>query len=244
MAPYDYIPASQGDKVTISVYAKIINGTLGSLVPKMQFREYANGIGGAWRNTAMTLTSNRTRHVYTDTILGASTNEARAISIINLLIPAEISYDFTVRIWAPQFEVGEVSSPILTTDIAVTRAAEKVQFANTNWFDGTKGTWFFRASSEDQTNWRYLLDMRPQTGLGSMSLQRSSDAARFFIWDDGGTQENANYTGPWPQSELTIQALSYKTNDIATVVSGGSVVADDSATLPTGTFDIHIGGGI
>jgi hypothetical protein len=86
--------------------------------------------GGATNSSAINLTSTLTRYSATRTISDGS-NDTVWTRLV-LTVTNGVPVDFTLRIGWPQLERGSsVTSPIRTTDIAVTRAANAIKLQRT-----------------------------------------------------------------------------------------------------------------
>jgi len=141
------IPVS-GNSISHSAYLQLLSGEVTQLL-SLQYREFTDGAPGSFQPGPVSLTTSRLRTVVTDDI-NPLTTHATGSSLV-LTVPNTQSYDFTVRIWAPQLEVGgAASSPILTTGVAAIRASDDIKFANLDWMTST-GTLLIEAKTS--TDW-------------------------------------------------------------------------------------------
>lgn len=110
------ITAANGETWTHSSFARIIAGSLTGVTTTLQMDENTS-VGGfvANGNTTIVLTSSFTRYSFTRTLAGGAT-VARVQPFMRFTTSAGATVDLTVRIYAPQMELGAfASAPILTT---------------------------------------------------------------------------------------------------------------------------------
>lgn len=123
------IAALQNDVWTSSVYLALTSGSLTNISAVKNFIQPLTNVGGSLTtaSTSVTVTNASLasqRCVVTETLPDASTAFVRNfVQITSAAAPVAI--DITLRIGAPQLEKAAfATSPILTTTVAVTRAAE------------------------------------------------------------------------------------------------------------------------
>jgi len=138
------IAATTGQTWSFSTYVKLISGTFNSL--QLQLTERSSG-GGFVTVNAQTIspTSSLNRFAFTQTLNGGATTIAVQPNYrIGLTIGA--TYDFTIRIAAPQMELGAYATTFIpTTTAAVTRIIDN--FTRNNVYTNglvspAGGTWF------------------------------------------------------------------------------------------------------
>jgi hypothetical protein len=122
--------AAAGEKWVSSVFVRISAGTLNGITAAEHFVLGFNNLGGLSEARSKYFTPsqgplNENRNVFEHTIAAAST-----VSIVNRIDlnfgAVGAAVDVTLRIGLPQFERDRLSSPIKTSNGAVTRAADVV----------------------------------------------------------------------------------------------------------------------
>jgi hypothetical protein len=140
------IPASNGQSWTLSNYIKLVSAPSGA--SSYNLLMYERAISGAYigeGSTAISPTSTLSRFTLTRTLVSGVT-----VAFVQPMIRANLSigtaYDFTIRIAAPQMELGAyATSYIPTTSATVTRNADVISRSNifTNGLlTSSGGTWF------------------------------------------------------------------------------------------------------
>jgi hypothetical protein len=139
------IVASNGQTWTSSFWIKEIAAPTpaNSLANTMQERD-SLGVNLATTTQTITISSTLTRNIFTRTNTNAST--ARINNAINAFVTIGNAYDFTIRIAAPQLELGAYATTwIDTTNAAATRLADSFTRNNiyTNGLiSASGGTWY------------------------------------------------------------------------------------------------------
>jgi hypothetical protein len=134
------IPASSGQVWTGSVYVKLIAGSLSGLQVSLNTTEQPGGnqIGAFFTPTGAALATQR--YAVTGTVTATGTSMVHFIRIITPTPPATV--DVTLRIGAPQFELGAFATSFIpTTTVAVTRAVDAATFPVGAWYNTTSGSW-------------------------------------------------------------------------------------------------------
>jgi len=174
------IPVS-GNSISHSAYLQLLSGEVTQSLA-LQYREFTDGAPGSFQAGPVSLTTSRLRTVVTDDI-NPLTTHATGSSLV-LTVPNTQSYDFTVRIWAPQLEVGgAASSPILTTGVAAIRASDDIKFANLDWMTST-GTLLIEAKTS--TDWT--------TKPGNNYLLGGGSSER-FVYGNAGNENLFGFDG-------------------------------------------------
>ena len=135
------IAALTGQAWCYSLYCKLVAGSFsGITITQFDLREVTSG-GATVRDnlsSAQTITAaalNSQRLTYTVTLSGGATT-AFVQTRLNCNVPISTAIDITLRIGAPQMEQGAGStSAILTSSVAVTRAAEVCTAPTGAWFN-------------------------------------------------------------------------------------------------------------
>jgi hypothetical protein len=152
-----------------------------------------------------------------------------------------VAIDITLRIGWPQLELGAfVTSPIRTTTVAATRAADVVTIPSPTWINQTTGTMFADGSAASTA---------VATG-GCFQIDTGASTDRHLIAIDGPGDNAAGTTSTGGVSQSSMTALStantkvamaYAANDEAFCANGGTVVTDATVTLPAGLTAARLG---
>lgn len=140
-------------------------------------------------------------------------------------------------IWGVQVEIGSFpTSYIPTTTAAATRAADVATITGTNfssWYNQTEGTLFTEASVG------YAIPSSGFPVVASLNDGTSNNRIEngFLTTTLGGFEAVAGgafQAGMYPGSSASLRKLAgtYKINDFAVCVNGGSVSTDTSGTIP------------
>ncbi len=221
------IAAAQGQTWVASMYCKLVGGSLANVSAfNLTIGEFTSaaayltdaGSGfipanGLQRATAVRALSN------------ASTAYAKPWIAINYA--SGVAIDFTLRIYAPQFEQSAFpSSPILTTTAQVTRAADNAIITDLSkiGFNASEGTLYAEATLSASGSNRVLT-----FSDGTTTNQIWISASGCQIYAGGATQAN------WPQA-LAVGthkvALAYKAGDAALSIDGAAAVGQAPAAIP------------
>jgi hypothetical protein len=111
-------------------YVKLVSGSLPALFyPTIYARNAATSIIQTWISSAITLNSNLTRYSHITTSTPANTAFVQAANQVALTIGT--TYDFTIRIAAPQMELGAYATTFIkTSTAAVTRLVDTPVLSN------------------------------------------------------------------------------------------------------------------
>jgi hypothetical protein len=142
-----------------------------------------------------------------------------------------------IYIWRAQLETGSIAtSPIKTEASTVTRAADVATMTGTNfsdWYNASEGAFYVQcvpaalsvgagiSANDNTTNERIRVAAASTTDQATVTDGGADQAVL-----DGGT--------PVAGSALKL-AMSYKANDFALSLNGGTVATDTGGTIPTVT---------
>jgi hypothetical protein len=205
------IAATNGQTWTASVWARITGVSLTGTFAVTQ----RNAVGGVLTtlSTPLAYTSTLSRFTFTSTNNNALT--AFAIPEITVALTGGTTYDFTIRIAAPQMELGAYATTFIpTTTAAVTRVLDGFTRGNifTNGLiSSAGGTWFI-----DLANLELGVGYtQAQTlGLGNdvvgatannIWLQASSPSNRIGVWKQINGSITSLYLGTSTRSKLAIK---------------------------------------
>lgn len=143
IAPDTSTAASAGQIWTSSLYVKSVSGT----VPTLRLQIEERTAGGSLLSNSFTSVPPGTgalsarRHVHIRTLTDATT--ARVSTSLRFFYSANATYDFTIRVAAPQLEAGAfVTHPIPTSGSATSRGTDLLLIPVGSWYNATAGTFF------------------------------------------------------------------------------------------------------
>lgn len=243
------IVAASGETWTSSVYVAIVGGDFTNTDFALGITERTDVGGfltsGAGSDVSGSITSSLQRFKFTRTLSNGST--ARVHPTYRMEMTNTNAVDFTVRLAAPQMELGGFNTSFTpTTTVAVARAADIASIADIDtapWFNATEGTIIVETTSPPNPETSEFDTVVEFSGNGlndRIQISRSSSRARGFITAGGSTVASLD-GGAWADSTTVRIALAYKVNDYAMCLNGGTVVTDTSGALPTGLDVCMIG---
>lgn len=186
-------------------------------------------VGGGWFRISATSTATATTNgniaVYSVQTLGSLNNDGDGTS--------------GIYTWGAQLEAGTFpTSYIKTATSQVTRAADNAVMTGTNfsdWYRSDEGAFLSKYSrlSNKGNDSQIPMIVSDSTSQNIMAISDSAGGVsdRLLVVAGGVGQVNAgdvNYIA----GQVLTRSFGYKTNDVATVVNGGSLVLDDAATIP------------
>lgn len=155
-----------------------------------------------------------------------------------------------VLIWGAQFEAGSfATSYIPTTSASVTRTADIAVMTGTNfssWYNQSEGTFVVAASAYNSVNGvssqpsAYGVSDGTSNNFIEVSRLATSAAVRSRVTTGGASQFNS-INSSWPVDVIAKVGTTYKVNDFAAVLSGGTVFTDATGTIPA-VDRLQIGG--
>jgi hypothetical protein len=196
------IPALNAQVWTNSIYSKIVSQPNPAVSYELLIIERSSaGIIVSYGSQFFTPTTSLQRFALTWTLNGGGT-VANAQPSISINLTNGATYDFTIRIAAPQLELGAFATTwINTTNAAATRLADS--FTRNNIFtngliSASGGTWFIElrnnvSYTRDNSNANINLDdaggfnngflLRNSSGTGRLSIQKtiSGSATQLFL---------------------------------------------------------------
>ncbi len=136
------------------------------------------------------------------------------------------------------------TSPIATTSMALTRAADVLSVAVSAFaFNAAEGTLYAecRPAAAAGTS-RGIVALSDGTNSNAIALALNAGNGYAGSVNTGGVnQANLSNTAAVLGSTAKV-ALTYKTNDVTHRVNGGALASDVSATMPAGITTLEIGG--
>ncbi len=252
MSPGD-APAVQNNSTASSAFVALVGGSLSGITSvNLRNAEWDSGLNflGEFSGSDFkgSLTSNPQRFSLVRTVSGATATSIT--SYLGILIPALTAVDITLRIAAPQAELGLFASSIIfTTSGSVIRAADSCFIANINtkpWFNQLEGVFSTDSKRGNDVYGPYSHLFNANDGtldnaifINSQGVSTSSDLF------------GEMYTATVQQIDFEIfnaaqnirlkSAYGYKVNNCAMAVNGISPFTTSSATIPTGMTTLNIG---
>ena len=231
-----------------SSYFKLVAGVL----PYITLRNiYRNSGGGAISTPQQQfdLTATLTRRTFTDAAAPALTAFVQQEVLATLVIGQ--TFDFTIRIAAPQMELGAYATTwIPTTTAAVTRLADVASKTGVSSLIGqTEGTLFVDIEAKNFTSLARIFAVSNGNTVNRVILLFPTSTQIRATVTAGAVQQfqtNANTSGAGRYK----MALAYKNNDFAFYVNGTLIGSQLSGTVPAcsnvylGTFESGIGDNI
>jgi hypothetical protein len=231
------IVASNGQTWSNSFYAKLISGSADSFV--LVIRELSS-IGGNLGTGTQTFspTSNLQRFTFTRTNANALTAFIRPGLFVNLTIGA--TYDFTIRIAAPQMELGAYATTFIpTTTAAVTRLADDaIKEGISSLIGQTEGTIFADIRYEvAQTSGIAISD---GTSAGTnwifFRFPNTTTDSRVYISASGVVLSQV-INSVFTANQSYKIALGYKSGNWALYVNGNSIASGTDTFTFSANFD-------
>jgi len=224
---------------TNSTYVKLVaNPSPANSVGLGIYERNSVGTALAFGQETITPTTSLARFTFTRTLVGGAT-VAFVQPLINFNLTSGQAYDFTIRIAAPQMELGSYATTFIpTTTAAVTRLADACSLTGASSIIGqTEGTLFaeINVSKLLGSVSRYIFHISDGTTNNRIYFAFSgsgTDVLRGRIFSGGVLQCSIN-TATITATGTYKLALAYKLNDIAFYVNGVQVGTDTSATIPT-----------
>jgi hypothetical protein len=231
------VAASVGQVWSSSIYSKVISAPNAPLSYNIRLREGASG-GSFVADGLQTFvpTSSLQRFVYTRTNTGATTAFLQPSIVIN--INSGASYDFTIRIAAPQMELGAYATTFIrTTTAAVTRVADAASKTGVASLIGqTEGTLFLEFAVPLNESVTRSIVLSSSTVANRVAI--STFAGSVFARVDVGGVNQVNSNATVTVTNMNKVAFRYKENDFAVYVNGVKVITDTSGiTFSAGTLD-------
>ena len=229
------ITAATGQVWTGSFYIK----TISLPNPPTSFRsliaEYTSA-GVYIRDVGLTITptSNLNRFSQTETLIGGATT-ARVVNGVLGALTNGAAYDFTIRIAAPQMELGAYATTwVPTTTAAVTRIADFASKTGVSSLIGqTEGVLFVDFVAETPSENRRI-SLSDGTASNRLVLTYLDSGKIQFTYLVGGSAQANFITVPsYVKGQLLKIAFAYKQNDFVGYINGAQLFTDNSGNVTT-----------
>ncbi len=211
----DATTVSNGTKTILSAWLGISSFTSTGGTCTLSFSNRSHTSGNAYITEATTAFTSTAPYTYrTSPIMTHGATAGKAYFSIYMATPNGVACDATIRLGAPQFEIGSFpTSYIPTTTAAVTRQPDDFRFTTASgWFNGTTGTWYAYFDGGKEST---------QTANGRVISYDGSTAA--LSTDCGSTST----LGTWNETTNLCQATGA---DFYTT-AGGAAVSYNQTTL-------------
>jgi hypothetical protein len=212
-------------------YVKLVSGTMpNAFTLNVYARNAAAGVLQSWISPAsITSSLNRFQNITTAT----PANTAFIQNALFLTITNGATYDFTIRIAAPQMELGAYASTFIpTTTAAVTRLADAASKTGVSSLIGqTEGTLFVDMNLLVRSGNAYFA-LAPNLGLTSNYIGISFSATNIQAEMVSSSVAQAAIQFVNSATGNFKIAFAYKQNDLAFYVNGVLVGTDTNATVP------------
>jgi hypothetical protein len=145
-------------------------------------------------------------------------------------------------VWGAQLEAGAFpTSYIKTTTASVTRNADIASMTSTNfsdWYNATEGTMFTQSTiyrDLPASTFPRIIEISNGTVAERIIMNYAADLPgfRYIVTDNSSNVVVSDFSVGQSNGISRKFATTYKVNDFAGSVDGGSVVTDTSGTLPT-----------
>jgi hypothetical protein len=235
------IVAALGQTWSFSTYISLQSGT----IPTTNLRQIERTAAGVFLtdgNQAISLTSTLQRFTYTRATTNALVERISPLISINTI--AATAYDFTIRIAAPQMELGAYATTFIpTTTAAVTRVADAASKTGVSSLIGqNSGTLFVEWDNSDRGLINLLETYNNASGLTGTStilIQKSlANQLNIRVFDSLGNYSD-NFTATMPNGTNKL-ALAYQPGS-AVYYLNGTFVGGNTRTYVFGSTRDAVG---
>jgi hypothetical protein len=239
------IVAADGQTWSGSVYVKLVAGSMAN-IGSVRVQVRANDVSGSTlQSGATTFTPSASLARYSHTLVFNNASIARTRSGL-AFFDAAGAIDITLRIAAPQLELGAFpTSYIPTTSAAATRAADSaVVTPVSSFYNQVESTIFSEMSSTSVAFDSTIIAINDSTQNEQID-QRLAITSVTMRARVGGVNQ-ASMAGVSPvvvpvASTVYKFVAAYKQDDFAASMDGATVVTDTSGNMPTGLSRMVIG---
>jgi hypothetical protein len=235
------ISATAAQTWTLTSYAKLISGTINGA--RLSWDEFNSSLGYvATKIGSVTVGSTLTRVSYTNT---TSATCAFVQPQFRASVTSGATYDFTIRIAAPQMELGAYATTFIpTTTAAVTRLADTASKTGVSSLIGqTEGTIFIEINKTQNGYNYYSISDGTNNNWIFVGLDADSpNLIRAYVRTVTGI--TADIKSGVIANGTVKMAIAYKLNDVVLYVNGTQIGTDTSAAMPTGLSGIYLTGNV
>lgn len=234
------IAATNSQNWALSVYAAIVGGSINGLTTIRQSANQYNSSSGSLSNiTGSNILSviGSTFNRYIDVLTTNNASTAYFRPRLEFAWANGAAIDITIRIFAPQMELGSDASEFIpTTNAAVTRS-----YTAKELFNASEGTIVFDCVP---------ISLRASDRLFCLSDYTNNDNNISVLLDSGNIKYHVRNGAStivdigslaWVAGTRYRIAIRYKQNDFAMYINGANAVTDTSGNVPTGLCNLMIG---
>jgi hypothetical protein len=227
------IAASNGQTWTNSFSFKKISESNPPTAYRLGMLEYTGaGVYIVIGTQNFTPTTTLQRFAFTRTLAGgAGVGAVQPVFQASLTVAA--TYDFTIRIAAPQMELGAYATTFIpTTTAAVTRLAEAASKTGISSLIGqTEGTLFLDFEGGANDSVEYVFGINNGSTTNRIIIYRTNGNLISASIRAGSTQALFQTLVVTPDTRHKC-AIGYKSNDVVFYVNGVQIGSDGAATIP------------
>jgi hypothetical protein len=240
--PTAHIAASSGQTWTDSLYLALVGGTSTNITNVTQNTSLFSGgsyLGEMFSpsNRLPSLTGTLQRFALMGTISNASTTNIQPLIQINF--PVSSAIDITLRIAAPQLELGTFGTSFIpTTNAAATRAADVLTVPAGTWYASAHGT--LMAEYLSYTSIDQLAATLEESGTDYRAIRNNGSIYVSGLRDGGGNGDLPSH-GTTVNASNTRQALTWDSTGTAGSANGGGLTTNTSTLSPSVTT-LRLGG--
>jgi hypothetical protein len=221
------VPASAGQVWSAQNGVKFVGGSLsgvGVCYPQIE----TFGGSSSKQGDSVTLSPQLQNLFATHTMPVGCTN-LRSQLIFTMTPGAAV--DFTVRVYAPQLELGSFPTPYIpTTSAAATRTALDLSLALSSQ---SQGTLFAEFLPRGVINSMRIADLNDATGNNRVSMLVNAGATVIGQVVVGGVDQAVFTTTPPSLNSVSRIAIGFAANDFAASINGAAPITDTSGSVPT-----------
>ena len=239
------VVAANGQTWTLSAFVKLQSGSTANATTSVAVRGRLVGggaVAGQTSETTITPTSaNLNSQRFLATITFSNATVERVWPPLTVSYTQALAIDITLRIAAPQLELGAFpTSYTPTTSASATRAAETPSVTPvSSFYNATEGTLFCEATTyagEGNARAIFALNDSSENNRNTLFL----DDGGQFVVSSGGTG-SATIDGGTISDSINKIAATYRVDDFAMSLNGGSVATDTLGAVPVGVTHAFIG---
>jgi len=223
---------------TNSIYSKIVSQPNPAVSYALQMLERTSGGGFVTDGSQIfTPTTSLQRFAFTRTLNGGAT-VANVQPCITINLTNGATYDFTIRIAAPQMELGAFATTwVPTTTATVTRNADTASRTNVaGWIGQTEGTLFVDLIA-NRTGVNQNIGLGDGTANNRIDLRLTlGNTFQLVISQAGAVVYNQSSATTFAQGQRIKMAAAYKSGALTNIYVNGVSVASATAGTITGNF--------
>jgi hypothetical protein len=221
-----------GNTITTSAYLKLISGTSPQVQLVVSNRDSANAFLSDNNGPLVTLSNTLTRYTYSPTI--AQVGTAFAQMLVQWVLPSA-TYDFTIRIAAPQMELGSYATTFIpTTTAAVTRLADTCSLTGASSIIGQAEGTIFAEVNLSRVNTDPVITISDGSDSNRIQIAFLSSTQLLATVRISGFNANLVVSIPTIPAAGGVYkiALGYKVNDFCFSLNGINYTSTTARAVP------------